>query len=201
MAVSLDIRTTGVRKLARALARFDKAVSQKATQQALNRTINNMRATAIIEGARWMGIRRRLVEKRFQFNIQSKHGAVGIIGAKARIRMEARGVAIGRPFNLIRWGATRAGDGVRANAWGSERTYRGLSIAASPSRFVFVVNKKAKRKGRIGRGAYGPGLTSAIADKFVAEQIERVGEDKFEQHFIAAAKFRLSRAGWRAVIR
>jgi hypothetical protein len=197
MAINVDIRLTGVRRLMRDLNSFDTKVAQEATTQALNRTINNMRKTAIEEAAKWMGIKKKLIEKRTAFNVQTKLGAIGIKGAKRNIRMEARGFALGRPFNLIRFGAVPAPGGVTANAWGTSKLYKGLGIARNPASFVFVVETRAKGKKRIRRGAYGPGLMQAMEVPRIAQAIETTGQVQFEKHFISAANFRLARNGWK----
>lgn len=197
MAVDIDVRLTGARELLRGLQRFPGAVAERATAQALNRTINNMRSVAMVEGARYLGVPQRAIERRFQFNLRNKHGAVGIVGARARVRMEAIAVAKGRPFNLIRWNAHRAPGGVVADAWGSVRLYRGLGITRNPAAFVFVPNKGAKGKKRIGRGAYGPGLTTALQQERIARAIEREGFERFPLHLRSAANFWLAREGWR----
>lgn len=198
MAIDIDIRIGGSRELFRALNRFDRDVAQRATAQALNRTINNMRATAITLGAQYLGVAKSEIVKRFRFDINTKHGAIGIVGARARVRMEARAVASGRPFNLIRWDAHAVPGGVVANAWGESKLYRGLGITRNPANFVFVVNRGRREKKRIGRGAFGPGLTHALQRTGIQRAIEREGEEKFAQHFASAANYHLSRNGWRA---
>jgi len=196
VTITLNIRETGARDLINALNRFDRAVAQRATAQALNRTINNMRATAIKEGSRWLGVKQSAIERRYSFDIRSKHGAIGIKGARARVRMEAVATARGRPFNLIRWGAVRVPGGVVANAWNNAKLYPGLGITRAPASFVFKVRDAKQGKKRIGRGAYGPGLTSAMTNTTVARSIERTGNEKFLQHFVSAANYHLERDGW-----
>lgn len=197
MGVELDVRVTGARELLRALDRFDRTVSQRATAQALNRTINNMRAVAIDRGARFLGVPKKDIERRFRFDIKNKHGAIGIVGARARVRMEAVAIARGRPFNLIRWNAQRVPGGVIADAWGETKFYHGLSITRAPAAFVFAPVKGAKGKGRIPtQGAYGPGLTHALEDEQIAKAIEREGAKRFEAHLRSAANYYLERDGW-----
>lgn len=200
MTVRIDIRLLGERELARELARFSPQVAQVATVHALNRTVNNMRSKAIKLSAKWLGVPGKLIKKRFNFNTKLAHGAIGIVNAK-RQRLEAKGVALGRPFNLIRWGAQRTPQGVTAHAWGKTKHYEGLSIASNPAPFVFVISKSGKGPKRIKRGAYGPGLTDAMTDPTVAAAVKKEGEDKFTGHFVSRANRALERAGWRPRLR
>lgn len=160
-----------------------------------------MRTAAIVLGSRFLGVKRSDIAKRFSFDIKTKHGGIGVVGAKPRVRMEARAVARGRPFNLVRWNAQPVAGGVRADAWGETKIYKGLGITRAPARFVFVVSKEGRAKKRIGRGAYGPGLTHALEEVDIQNEIARVGSERFDHHFVSAANYHLQRAGWRSRVR
>ena len=201
MAVDIDIRLLA-RKQIKALESFDKKVAERAGAQALNRTINNMQKVAIEEGARFLGVSKNTLEKRFSFNLKENHGAIGIIGARPRVRMEAKGIAKGRPFNIVRWDAQQTSAGVVANAWGSTKLYKDTLIVRAPGRFVAKLNRSNKGKKRVARkGVFGPGLTHAIENQVVRFQIQREGERKFPQHYASAANRFMQLAGYSGVRR
>ena len=198
MAVDIDIRTTGVRKLMRSLEAFDKRIAQTATQRALNRTINDMRETAIREGALWMGIKKSLVAKRFGFDVKRRHGAMGIKGARRGIAMEASTIAKGRPFNLIRWNATQMPTGVSSDAWGERKIYKDTKIIKG--KFVARLSKHlVDREGRrrlMNRSAFGPGLTHALQEPKIVDNVQTTGVFRFEHHFVQRANELMRRAGF-----
>ena len=180
-----------VRNLVRGLERFDAQVAQRATQQALNRTINNMRATGIEQGSAYLGVPARAITKRTSFNVATQHGRVGVRGA-TRFRLVAEAFAKGRPFNLRRWLISADNTGVIANAWGEQKHYPNL-IIGNQTRTVFVLNQSEKGAKRIKRGAWGPGFTHALERPRIAQAIEDTGNERFPGHFASAANFFLTR--------
>lgn len=197
MAIGLDVRLIGDRALLRSLIRFDREVAQRATRDAINRTINNMRTVAIIEASRWLGVKRKDIVKRFNFTITAKHGAIGIIGAKRNKRMVATAIGRGRPFNLIRWETSEGPNGVTSSAWGAAKHYPNTVITRAPARFVAFIDKTKKGAKRLkSKGAFGPGLTHALLEDRIARAIEKEGEAKFPAHFASRANEALRRAGW-----
>jgi len=199
MAIALNIRATGARDLLKSLNRFDSRIAQRATQQALNRTINNMAKAGKEEGAKFLGVAKSKISKGARVDQNSKHGAIAIQGARRGKAMRALMFVRGKPFNLIRWTTTPTKGGVISNAWGSAKRYPDTAIIGG--KFVAVLTKHKDKRGRAAlrnKSAWGPGMTHAMEDPKIVAAILDEGDRKFVKHFASAAAFLLEREGYKS---
>ena len=201
MAVDVNIRIRGMRELQAKLKRFDKDVSQRATANALNRTINKVRTLSIGLAATEMGVRKALFTRGLRYNWRgsNKVGAFKTRRARAGVRMFADMTATGSPHNLIRFGAVQAKSGVMHNAWGKLQFNPSLAVVeANGARFVVVIQTGNKGKGRLGRKAYGPGLAQTLDVPRNAATVQGFADKWFPIFFVDGANKQLARAGYRA---
>lgn len=200
MAVFLDVRVTGAREVAKALARFGRQVSQPAMANAINRTLNKTRTETIVEAGKRMGGKRSQFVRGTRYNWRggNKLGALYTVRARAFRRPAGELHLVGRPHNLIRFGAVSTGKGVLQHAYGQVQFNDKLAIINR--KFVVAVDPTHKRARRLGRSAYGPGLaetfTKPAGEAFITASLGRW----FVPLFIASANHQLARRGYRARI-
>ena len=204
MVVALKI-DANVAQAVRALDRFDSQVSQPATANALNRTINKLRTESIKYSAKIMGVKRAQFDRKGSYTWRGtdKVGGFNVTRARARRKMNASMLAVGKPHNLIRFGAVNLGSrgrrGVFHHAWGQPQTNRDLIVvtgAGSP--FVVAVDPKKKGSGRIGRKAYGPGLASILSEPKHSKWVDETASKWFATFWPISANHQLQRRGYKA---
>lgn len=165
---------------ARAELRFFRQQVTQAAARALNRTAQEVQSAAVKEIAAETGLKQKDVRealKRTRANAQALIATVE---------------ATGRAVNLIRFtnqtrSAARKSGGVRANAWGTMRIYRGTFIG-NQGRTVFV----RVGKGRLPiRAVHGPSIPREMAREKVSKQLILVIEGRWPINFESDLRFYL----------
>ena len=196
MAVLIDVKPLGFKALEKQLNRIDKRLFEPAMANALNSTINKLRTESIVLSAKAMGVKRSQFVRGTRYNWKggNKVGAFFTIRARARRRMQADMVAVGKPHNLIRFNAVATKQGVFHTAYGVKQFGKGLAIIGG--KFVVAIDPQKKGGARLGRSAYGPGLAQTLDKPEHTEAIFKIADRELLPRFIQRANRQLARRGW-----
>ncbi|GAG13207.1 unnamed protein product [marine sediment metagenome] len=205
MAVSLDIRATNIGPLIKALRKFDRVVSEPATANALNRTINVFRKEAMTIAMKQMGVKKdQLKRKGYRWKGPAVAGFY-TTRARANKRSHADLNVDGGRHNLVKYNAVATKDGVMHNAGGELRIDNALRMMGRGTK-RFVVRKtatgevtKAKRFDS-STYAYGPGASETLMRAENTEHLFEYAAEQFEALWIKSANHQLARRGYRVRI-
>lgn len=166
----------------REVSRWQREAVPKAAAHALNTTARQVQSAAVKELARETGLKQKDIR-------------VALSRVRATwTRLQSEVIATGRAVNLIRFtrqsrAQARKAGGVRANAWGVSRLYRGTFIG-NLGRTVF----KRAGKGRMPiRAVHGPSIPREMAREKVSRILRTVAETNWAENFARDLRYYLNR--------
>ena len=166
----------------RELNRVQREQVPKAAARALNTTATQAQGAAVKELAAETGLKQKDVRAAMHRTRATWRNLVAAV------------VATGRAVNLIRFtrqtrDAARKGAGVRANAWGKSRVYRGTFIG-NQGRTVFVREGEARLPIK---AVHGPSIPREMAREKVLKHLDQTIRTRWPINFARELKYYLSR--------
>lgn len=178
----IDVKAD-IKAALRELNRVQREQVPKAAARALNTTASQVQSAAVKELAAETGLKQKDVREVLRRTRATWTNLVAAV------------IATGRAVNLIRFtrqtrDAARKGPGVRANAWGKPRVYRGTFIG-NQGRTVFV----RQGEGRLPiKPVHGPSIPREMAREKVKKHLEQTIKTRWPINFARELKYYLSRS-------